>query len=1108
MSMKSELLLAAFTPSVMSHADLEAIFVRREPLATRLMESIQSSVTTRAKRHELLVGPRGIGKTHLVSLIYHRIWSDADLSTRTRIAWLREEMWEVTSFLDLLVSVLKALAAEYSGDKLETSIADLGALPTGDAERRAEQLLLEFLGETTLLILMENLEDVFESIEEIGQRQLRAFLQNYANSLILATTPSLFFGVSDHGAPFYGFFNVTHLDELTLDDAVLLLTKIAELRNDQALAAFVATVAGKERLEAVQHLAGGHPRIWIFFASIVTEETLDALVPAFLAMLDDLTPYYQSRMKELPPQQRKIVSYLCQRRGSVPVKEIAEACRLTQQVAGAQLHSLRDKAFVRSESVGRESWYELNEPLMRLVLEIKESRGKPLRLIVDFLRRWYSRRERQARYAHVPAEARITRLYAEAALDLRTFCDYEPVATRSLPGPDEFDKLLVASKYQDVLPIIEEAIEVAGRSVTAEHWRQHGQCMFHLGNYPQALSSYERAIEIDPCSARSHFGRGCTLSNVGRAEEAMPCFDTAIRLEPNDAPTHFRRGCLFDELGRYEEALAAYGRALDIEPNDAHLHFHRGLALGRLSQYEEALTAFDRALEIEPNNAPAHINRGVALGRLDRHDEALAAFNRAVEIEPNDARAHFACGLALGRLDRHDEALAAFNRAVEIEPNDARAQLNRSLALRRLGRYEEALAAYDRALDIEPNDTHAQFNRGWLLGELGRYEEALVAFDRGVEIEPNDAPAHFKRGWLLDELGRYEEALAAYGRALDIEPNDAHVHFHYGLALRRLDRHGEALAAFDRVIEIEPNDAPAQFNRGSLLGKLGRYEEALAAFDRGVEIEPNDAHAHFHRGLALGELGRHEEALAAYGRAIKIEPNDAHAHFNRGVMLDNLARYHEAVASYDRAIELDPTDQDAHFNRGESLRMLGRYREALTSLDRALEIQPDNESARSERSVTLQILELQRDALPTLQTALEAEVVEGMDPSQIVEVYCDQLIAAGLAPPALTERLTALTELYARYQALPRLGEGVTESIPTLFEPEISTTTAAAWNDSWQAIGKGHEELEIPLRLLDAAVRWRLKPDRRILLALPEEERRVLKELLPKPDEPAVKTTG
>jgi DNA-binding MarR family transcriptional regulator len=422
----SDKLLAAFTPSIMSHETLEAIFVRREALTSHIMKDIETSATTRSKRHVLLVGPRGIGKTHLVSLIYHRVKANPDLTCRLRIAWMREEMWEVASFLDLLECIISALAAEYSNDGLAAGVSDLKMLAIEDAERRAERLLLDYLKDRVLLLIIENLDEVFDALGEIGERQLRAFLQNHTNTIVVGTTPGLFYGVSDHDSPFYGFFNVTHLDELTIDDATLLLHKIADIREDPDLAEFIASDSGHDRLAAVQHLAGGHPRIWIFFAGIVTHETLDELVPAFLEMLDDLTPYYQSRMKELPPQQRKVISHLCGRRGSAVVKDIAEACRLTPQAAAAQLHDLREKGFVRSEATGRESWYELREPLLRLVLEVKESRGRPIRLIVDFLRNWYSRPERLDKYASLPAEAYVTRRYVEAALDLGSFADSEP----------------------------------------------------------------------------------------------------------------------------------------------------------------------------------------------------------------------------------------------------------------------------------------------------------------------------------------------------------------------------------------------------------------------------------------------------------------------------------------------------------------------------------------------------------------------------------------------------------------------------------------------------------------------------------------------------------
>src|SRR5207249_6711359 len=117
--------LSHFTPSLMSAETLEAIFVQRGPLAQRTVELIRDSALTPAKHHSLLIGPRGIGKTHLVALIYHRLRGMSDLHDRLRIAWLREEEWGVGSFLDLLVRLLRAALAEHPDAAIEERVEAL-----------------------------------------------------------------------------------------------------------------------------------------------------------------------------------------------------------------------------------------------------------------------------------------------------------------------------------------------------------------------------------------------------------------------------------------------------------------------------------------------------------------------------------------------------------------------------------------------------------------------------------------------------------------------------------------------------------------------------------------------------------------------------------------------------------------------------------------------------------------------------------------------------------------------------------------------------------------------------------------------------------------------
>jgi DNA-binding transcriptional ArsR family regulator len=387
------LYLSHFTPSMMQPDTLQHMLVQRQPLIDACCDDVVHSVTTRAKHHYLFVGPRGIGKTHLISLLHHRLSTSKEIQERGLIAWMREEEWGVTSFFELVLRILRVLDQQVPALGIAAQTAPLYELTLKQAESQGTSLLLEVLGNKTLVVLMENLDDLFDQLGDAGQRQFRAFIQNHPQLVLVATTPSLFAGVSLQKSPFYGFFDIQALKELSLEDVVDLLKKIAVERGDSALAEFMETREARARIRAVHHLAEGNPRIYVILAQFLSREALDELVQAVMHTLDELTPYYQARMKELSGQQRKIVEYLVSYRGAAPVKQIAKACFITPQTCSGQLRQLREKRYVHSIEAGRESFYELTEPLMRLCMEVKQQRGEPVGLLVESLRIWYAEAE-------------------------------------------------------------------------------------------------------------------------------------------------------------------------------------------------------------------------------------------------------------------------------------------------------------------------------------------------------------------------------------------------------------------------------------------------------------------------------------------------------------------------------------------------------------------------------------------------------------------------------------------------------------------------------------------------------------------------------------------
>ncbi len=718
----------------MAPETLENILVQRHQLANNLVKDIRASALTNHKHYHLLVGMRGIGKTHMVSLIYHRISKIDELQDKLLIAWLREEEWGVTSFLDLLLRIFRALKEEYPAEyqaKLNDPVESLYQLSADEAESKGGELLREFVGDWTLLLLVENLDDLCTGLGKIGENKFRQYLKNYSFLTILATAQNSLDGISRKDYPFYGFFSNHQLEELTLDEAVELLGHIANLEEDRELESFIHTSTGRDRIKAVHHLAGGNPRVYVIFSQFLTRKSLDELVAPFMRMLDDLTPYYQSRMSWLSQQQRKIIEFLADCRQAVTVKEIAQRCFITQQTASSQLKDLRDKGYVNSEGIGRESFYELREPLMRFCLEMKKQRGEPIRLFVDFLRIWYTRRELEE--GLIPANGVLERDYIKYALQLMDEDEEDP---RIKAYEREYFNYYWQQDYISALKHAEKLVEIQD---DASAWGLQALALSHLNRNKELLANYDKLIEFHPNTPMNWTNKGIVLNNLNRKEEALACFDKTIEIDPNFASAWHNRGIVLNNLNRKEEALACFDKTIEIDPNFASAWHNRGIVLDNLNRKEEALASYDKAIEIDPNYAIAWQNRGFILNNLNRKEEALACYIKA------NASSWYNRGMMLNKLNRKEEALACFDKAIEIYPNYAIAWHNRAIVVFSLNRQEESLALFDKVIEIDPNYTDAWNNKGWVLSTLGRYEEALASCDKAIQLGDESSNVFFNR---------------------------------------------------------------------------------------------------------------------------------------------------------------------------------------------------------------------------------------------------------------------------------------------------------------------------------------------------------------------------
>ncbi len=87
-------------------------------------------------------------------------------------------------------------------------------------------------------------------------------------------------------------------------------------------------------------------------------------------------------------------------------------------------------------------------------------------------------------------------------------------------------------------------------------------------NYPEAINSVEKALQIAPDEPSALTLKGQILGSMGRFQEALATVDQLGQANPNNPLAWSMRAVLLSNIGQHQAALAAIERSLELNPGD------------------------------------------------------------------------------------------------------------------------------------------------------------------------------------------------------------------------------------------------------------------------------------------------------------------------------------------------------------------------------------------------------------------------------------------------------------------------------------------------------------------------------------------------------------
>ncbi|MDX1988061.1 MAG: tetratricopeptide repeat protein [Candidatus Obscuribacter sp.] len=422
---------------------------------------------------------------------------------------------------------------------------------------------------------------------------------------------------------------------------------------------------------------------------------------------------------------------------------------------------------------------------------------------------------------------------------------------------------------------------------------------YTVGQYKDAMGTYEKAIEVEPTNVRLYVGRAYCLMAMSKFEGALALCQSLVSQFPDDGDAIALRGYCRQQLNDTAGAMRDFCLALEGEPTNPTYYKYRAGLYEQLGQSKEALADYKKAAGLDKFNldtqilaASKLINAGLYSQASDnlKAASALPGFRKSFQAQFLRAQCSFAAG-------DYQESARDLEAALKQRQNDAARELL-ALNYAHLGKAGAARELLAHNLKSDSPSAQTLLAAARVEQVLGQELSAIDFYSRVLLRKPRQVEALVGRADCYLARKQYASAQADLSLAVEEGRGDKKTVDNLLLCQSVLKKQAHIVIDLprSRTFNFKSLDATALFDKALKAYKQNDSDLCIAACYELTGREPNHSGAWRLLAHTLQECSRNQEAIDAFGSLTALESPTAADKLKMARALSAMQKHEQAIA--------------------------------------------------------------------------------------------------------------------------------------------------------------------------------------------------------------------